>query len=56
MLYNFLREREQRRQPIRIGVIGAGTFGTQIIAQTCRITGMRMAVVADLAPSEQCAH
>ncbi len=48
MFYDYLKERERLHKPILVGVIGAGTFGTQIISQTCRMTGMRMAVVADL--------
>jgi predicted homoserine dehydrogenase-like protein len=50
MLYESLQERERQGQPIQVGVIGAGTFGTQIIAQLCRMVGMRLAVVADLSP------
>lgn len=50
MLYEFLREREQKRQPIQVGIIGAGTFGTQITAQVCRMAGMRVAAVVDLNP------
>ena len=48
MLYEKLRELEEKRQPIRVGIIGAGTFATQIITQTCRMIGMRISVVADL--------
>jgi predicted homoserine dehydrogenase-like protein len=48
MLYEALRELEEQRRPIRVGVIGAGTFATQIITQMCRMVGMRAAVVADL--------
>lgn len=48
MLYERLNELEKRHQPITVGLIGAGTFGTQIITQTCRMTGMRIAAVADL--------
>ena len=48
MLYERLKELEGKHQPIRVGIIGAGTFATQIISQLCRITGMRLSVVADL--------
>ena len=48
MLYEALRELEEQRRPIRVGVIGAGTFATQIITQMCRMVGMLAAVVADL--------
>lgn len=50
MLHTKLLRREQEGRPIRVGVVGAGTFGTQIIAQTCRMQGMRIAAVADLRP------
>ena len=50
MLYSKLLDREHAGQPIRVGIIGAGTFGTQIIAQTCRMQGMRISAIADLQP------
>ncbi len=48
MLYESLRDLEASRQPIRVGIIGAGTFATQIISQICGMTGMRISAVADL--------
>ena len=48
MLFEQLQKRESEGRPIRIGVIGAGTFGTQIIAQTCRMQGMRISALAEL--------
>lgn len=48
MLFEQLRRRESQGRPIRMGVIGAGTFGTQIVAQTCRMQGMRVSAVAEL--------
>jgi predicted homoserine dehydrogenase-like protein len=48
MLYEKLKELEKNRQSIRVGIIGAGTFATQIISQTCRMVGMRISAVADL--------
>ena len=50
MLHESLQELENNGKPITVGVIGAGTFGSQIISQICQIRGMRMAVVADLDP------
>lgn len=50
MLYQKLLHRERDGRPIRVGVIGAGTFGMQIIAQTCRMKGMRVSAVVDLQP------
>ena len=48
MLYERLKELEKTHQPIHVGIIGAGTFATQIISQTCRMVGMRISAVADL--------
>ena len=48
MLFEQLQRRESQGRPIRIGVIGAGTFGTQIAAQTCRMQGMRVSALAEL--------
>ena len=45
MLDEALKNREAEGKPIRIGVIGAGTFGTQIVSQICGMTGYRMTVV-----------
>lgn len=50
MLFERLLERERTGSPIRVGIIGAGTFGTQIIAQVCRMRGMRISAIADLVP------
>lgn len=48
MLYRRLAELDETGRTINVGIIGAGTFGTQIIARICRMPGMRIAVVADL--------
>lgn len=48
MFFQSLKLRESERNPIRVGVIGAGTFGTQLIAQSCRMPGVRVSVVAEL--------
>jgi len=48
VLFEQLRRRESQGRPIRMGVIGAGTFGTQIVAQTCRMQGMRVSALAEL--------
>jgi predicted homoserine dehydrogenase-like protein len=50
MIHSRLDERERSGIPFQIGIIGAGTFGTQIIAQTCRMRGMRIAAVVELSP------
>ncbi|MBX9625577.1 MAG: Gfo/Idh/MocA family oxidoreductase [Gemmataceae bacterium] len=48
MLADQLLAREAEGRPFRVGVIGAGTFGTQIVAQMGRMRGLRVAAVADL--------
>jgi predicted homoserine dehydrogenase-like protein len=49
-LHRMLRARADRGQPIRVGVIGAGKFGTMFLAQLLRTPGMHLVGVADLAP------
>lgn len=43
-----LAEREKEGHPIRVGLIGAGQMGTEIIAQVGEMAGMRISVVVDL--------
>ncbi|HTI50833.1 MAG TPA: Gfo/Idh/MocA family oxidoreductase [Planctomycetaceae bacterium] len=50
MIHQRLAERDKSGKPFQVGIIGAGTFGTQIIAQTCRMRGMRIAAIAEIAP------
>jgi predicted homoserine dehydrogenase-like protein len=50
MLSQRLQDLQQQGKPLQVGVIGAGVFGTQIIAQIGRMAGMRVAGVADLNP------
>ena len=48
MSFHELQKREEAGEHIQVAVIGAGTFGTQIIAQTGRMPGVRVAAVAEL--------
>jgi predicted homoserine dehydrogenase-like protein len=43
-----LREREAAGKPIRVGLIGAGQMGTEIVAQIGEMVGMDVAVIVDL--------
>jgi len=43
-----LEEREEMGKPIRVGLIGAGQMGTDVIAQTTRMKGIRVVVAADI--------
>lgn len=50
MLFELLADRQRQGSPIRVGLIGAGTFGSQIISQVCHMQGMTIAAIADLQP------
>jgi predicted homoserine dehydrogenase-like protein len=47
-LHALLRERQQRGEPLRVGLIGAGKFGSMYLSQARRTAGMRLTCVADL--------
>lgn len=47
-LYNKLAERQASGNPIRVGLIGAGKFGSMFLAQAWRTPGVHLAGVADL--------
>ncbi|MGV3634177.1 MAG: NAD(P)H-dependent oxidoreductase, partial [Pseudorhodoplanes sp.] len=47
-LYAKLAERDAAGRPIRIGLIGAGKFGTMFLTQVRRTPGMHLAGLADL--------
>ncbi len=49
-LHNLLRQRAEEDNPIRVGVIGAGKFGSMYLAQARRTPGIHVMGVADLAP------
>jgi threonine dehydrogenase-like Zn-dependent dehydrogenase len=50
-LHALLRNRAADGEPIRVGVIGAGKFGTMFLAQTRTTLGIHVVAVADLAAS-----
>ena len=47
-LYRQLQHRTEENRPIRVGVIGAGKFGTMFLAQVLRLPGVHVVGVADL--------
>ncbi|HLR78651.1 MAG TPA: SAF domain-containing protein [Burkholderiaceae bacterium] len=49
-LYGKLMERQQQSRPVRVGLIGAGKFGTMYLAQVPRTPGVHVVAIADLAP------
>lgn len=49
-LHARLQQRAAEGRPIRIGLIGAGKFGTMYLAQVPRIPGVHLVGIADLSP------
>ncbi len=49
-LYRKLQERAALEKPIRVGMIGAGKFGTMFLAQALRIPAIHIVGVVDLNP------
>ena len=47
-LYTMLAARAAAGRPVRVGLIGAGKFGSMILSQAQHITGMHIVGVADL--------
>jgi predicted homoserine dehydrogenase-like protein len=47
-LYQSLQERDAARRPVRVGLIGAGKFGTMFLAQVPRLPGLHVVAIADL--------
>jgi len=50
-LYSKLRERQSSGSPLRVGMIGAGKFGSMYLAQVPRTPGVHLAGVVDLSPA-----
>ena len=48
-LHRLLKERESRGTPLRIGLIGAGKFGSMFLSQVRHTPGMRVTAIADIA-------
>jgi predicted homoserine dehydrogenase-like protein len=49
-LYSLLQKRAADGNPLRIGLIGAGKFGSMYLSQVRRTLGMHLVGVADLSP------
>src|SRR5271165_4390644 len=47
-LSNLLARRVSTQGPVRVGLIGAGKFGSMVLAQAQRIVGLHVVGVADL--------
>ena len=50
-LYNDLAQRAADEKPVRVGLIGAGKFGTMFLAQVPSSPGVEVAAIADLDPA-----
>ena len=44
--------REEAGQPVRVGLIGAGKFGSMFLAQVPTIAGLEVSCIADLSPDQ----
>lgn len=49
-LLDLLATRAEAGKPLRVGLIGAGKFGSMFLAQARRVAGLHLLGVADLAP------
>lgn len=47
-LHKLLSDREQQSRPIRVGLIGAGRYGTMYLAQANNIPGIHVVAIADI--------
>ncbi|HEX2545580.1 MAG TPA: Gfo/Idh/MocA family oxidoreductase, partial [Ramlibacter sp.] len=50
-LYAKLQQRAAQGKPIRVGLIGAGKFGSMYLAQVPRTPGVQLVAIADLSPA-----
>ncbi|MFO1273705.1 MAG: flagellar biosynthesis protein FlgA [Rubrivivax sp.] len=53
-LHRQLQQRAAEGRPIRVGLIGAGKFGSMYLAQVPRTPGVHLAAIADLNPEAAC--
>ena len=49
-LHRMLRQRHEEGRPVRVGMIGAGKFGTMFLAQARSTPGIHLVGVVDLSP------
>ena len=55
-LYAKLQQRARSKSPIRVGMIGAGKFGSMFLAQAIRLPGIHIVGIADLVPANACSN
>ena len=49
-LNHLLKQRLQDKGPVRVGLIGAGKFGSMFLSQVPTTEGLEVSVIADLDP------
>src|SRR5712675_1984036 len=49
-LYRLLQQRAAAGRPVRVGLIGAGKFGSMFLNQVPTMPGLEVSVIADLDP------
>src|SRR5213079_925305 len=49
-LHRLLQQRAETGRPVRVGLIGAGKFGSMLLSQIPTTPGLEIAVIADLDP------
>ena len=45
-----LKARAENNRPVRVGIIGAGKFGSMYLSQVPRTPGIHLVAIADLSP------
>ncbi len=55
-LYSSLKQRDADARPVRVGLIGAGKFGSMFLSQVPTSPGLIVSVIADLDPSQAMAR
>jgi predicted homoserine dehydrogenase-like protein len=50
-LFSMMNKRAEEGNPIRVGMIGAGKFGTMFLSQVRKLAGIHLIGVADLSPA-----
>ncbi len=55
-LHHLLLQRQQEGRPIRVGLIGAGKFGSMYLSQIPRTPGVHLMGIADLSPERAQTH
>ena len=53
-LYQLAQRRAAAGRPVRVGLIGAGKFGSMFLNQAPTMPGVEIAVIADLDPERAC--